>query len=645
MCGIVGQTLTCRDARPDPEIARVAVALLRHRGPDDEGLFEAPGVFLGHTRLAITGRSSGRQPVANETGAVQTIFNGEIYNHRELRRELVARGHRMDSDSDSAVLPHAYEEWGAAFVERLEGIFAIAIWDAETRRLLLCRDRFGIKPLYYAVDHDGLVFGSELKAVAVCRRAAPELDQAAVGDYLAFGYIPGPHTILKGVTALPPAVQLVWHDGETRQSVYWRPDFGPGTEPVDESAAIETIGAALTSAVGRECVTETPVGAFLSGGLDSSAITGLMAERLGRSFPTFHVGFSEGDFGEQAFARRVSGHFHTEHHEVLCTSEHVARLLPALVWHLDNPAADVSAPAEFLVADLARSRVKVVLSGDGGDEVLAGYPTYKADRLAAGLGRTGLTRPARWALTALEQVLPQSGRKLGAREKVQRFRQGLGVPGRDPHVHWRTVFSAVEREALVVPEAHLALENTWSRALTWMDGTERWPSLTRWQWLDMRVWLDGCVLRKVDALAMAHAIEVRVPFLDHHVVEASLSAPASVRLRRWTEKYALRRLMVGRLPEDIRRRAKAPFQMPLDTWFRGPLAPLAREHFRAGGLTRLPMVSTAAAESLLDRHVATQQSAGVQLWALLVLSAWMEHCYARLGALRAAPSPVGVGTP
>jgi len=331
----------------------------------------------------------------------------------------------------------------------------------------------------------------------------------------------------------------------------------------------------------------------------------------------------------------VSRYLGTRHLEVRCTAGDVARLLPSVVWHLDNPAADVSALAEFMVADLARGAVKVVLSGDGGDEVLAGYPTYKADRLAELVVGAGLRRPAAWALGVLEPVMPGRSKKLGAAEKIQRFRLGLSTPGGHPHVRWRTVFAEQERQGLIAPDARPYLEDTWGRALGWLEGTERWPQLTRFQWLDMRVWLDGCVLRKVDALAMAHAIEVRVPFLDHRVVEAALGAPPSVRLRGWTEKYALRRMMRGRLPERIRRRPKAPFQMPLHDWFRGPLAPLAREHFTSGGLTRVDLLSAAAAREVLDRHVAGQEQAGVKLWALLVLSAWVDHCFARLRELRA----------
>jgi asparagine synthase (glutamine-hydrolysing) len=636
MCGIVGHALSQPGAFPDRRAAQAAISLIRHRGPDDEGLFEGPGIFLGHTRLAITGILRGHQPVATGDGRVQVVFNGEIYNHHDLRRELTARGHRIEGESDSAVLPHAYEAWGPAFVERLEGIFAIALWDVRERRLLLCRDRFGVKPLYYAHDADGLCFASELKAVAVARAVEPEIDPAALGDYLAFGYVPGPRTMLRGIAALPPATLLSWQDGEIATRLYWNPDFSVGATG-DEKEALGRIEAALSRAVARECVTETPVGAFLSGGLDSSAIVAFMAETLKRPFDTFHVGFAERSFGEQAWAQEVSRHVGTRHREIRCTAADVPRLLPSLVWHLDNPAADVSALAELMVADLAKEDVKVVLSGDGGDEVLAGYPTYKADRVADLVLGAGLRRPAVAALGALEPLLPGRSRKLGAAEKIRRLRLGLRSPHGHPHVRWRTVFDEKEREAIVTHDAAIYLEDTWARSLAWLEGTESWPRLTRFQWLDMRVWLDGCVLRKVDALAMAHAIEVRVPFLDHRVVEASLGAPASVRLRGWTEKYALRRIMRGRLPERVRRRPKAPFQMPLHDWFRGPLIAFASDHFSSGGLARLDLISMSAARGLLHRHIAGREPAGVKLWALLVLSAWMTDCFDRLRELRRGP--------
>jgi asparagine synthase (glutamine-hydrolysing) len=649
MCGVVGQALARRDALVDPRLGARAVALLKHRGPDDDGVFTAPGIFLGHTRLSITGISHGHQPVANESGSVQAIFNGEIYNHRELRRQLVSRGHRIVGDSDSAVLPHAYEEWGWAFVERLEGIFAVAVWDEAERTLVLARDRFGIKPLYYADDPEGLVFGSEVKAVAFCRQAPAELDLAAVGDYLAFGYVPGPRTILRGIVAVPPATALRWRDGVVTSRAYWTPNVSPQGErvtPAEERGALARIEEALVAAVRRECATETPAGAFLSGGLDSSAITALMAEQLGRPFPTFHVRLDEASFGEQEQARGVSGHFGTEHREVVCAAADVPRLLPRVVWHLDNPAADPSSLAEFMLAGLARRHVRVVLSGDGADEVLAGYVTYKADRVADVLTRTGLRRPAALVLGALEPLVPAGTRKLGAGEMLRRFRRGLGWPGGHPHVRWRTIFDEEERAGLVDPDARPALEDTWGRALGWLAGTETWPMLSRLQWLDMRVWMDGCVLRKVDALAMAHAIEVRVPFLDHRVVDAVFAAPPSLRLRGWTDKYALRRLMVGRLPEAIRARPKAPFQMPLDIWLRGPLYAFAREQL-SRGLQQTGLVSADRAVALLDAHAAGRQTAGLQLWTLLTLGAWLEHVFAQLPGLR-APSPdlpAAVGLP
>jgi asparagine synthase (glutamine-hydrolysing) len=296
------------------------------------------------------------------------------------------------------------------------------------------------------------------------------------------------------------------------------------------------------------------------------------------------------------------------------------------------------------VAELAHRHVKVILSGDGADEVLAGYPTYKADRLADAIDRAGLRRPVALALSALEPLVPAGRRKLGLGEKLRRFRRGLAWPGGHPHVRWRTIFDETARAALVHPLAHDALEDTWTRALGTLAGTESWPSLTRFQWLDMRVWLEGCVLRKVDALAMAHAIEVRVPFLDHRVVDAAFAAPPSLRLRGWTDKYALRRLMTGRLPPAVRQRPKAPFQMPLDLWFRGPLLGFAREQL-GQGLRGAGALSTDRALALLEAHAAGRVSAGVELWTLLMLAGWLQEVYARLPALRTPAAPAVVGRP
>jgi asparagine synthase (glutamine-hydrolysing) len=584
---------------------------LLHRGPDEGGIHIEPGVGLGMRRLSIIDLKTGHQPLANEDRSVWVVFNGEIYNYREVTADLLARGHRFATASDTETLVHLYEEHGADCVRHLRGMFAFALWDARKRTLLLARDRLGIKPVYYAQTPQGLVFGSELKALIVSPWVRRRVDPSSLAAYLRFGYVPDPLSILEGVAKLPPGHVLLVREGHAgAPQRYWEPTshFRDTDESLDEAEAGSRIWGLLGDAVRSHLVSDVPVGAFLSGGVDSSTVVGFMAREAGVPVKTFSVGFREAGFDEAPYARRVAEWFGTEHHELIATPQDLG-LLDEVLAACDEPFADASAIPTYLVSRLARQHVKVVLSGDGGDELFAGYDRYVVDRRERRLGilgDLGLGAPLRLVSDALPE---------GARGK--NFLRHFSLPRMERYLDAISLFPDRALRDLLDPGAAAANQPLFEDALRDSEGLD---ALSRLQDLDLRTYLPGDILTKVDRMSMAHSLEARVPLLDHPLVEFACGLPAGLRMRGGQTKYLIRRVLRGRVPNEVLTRPKQGFGVPLRSWFGERLPGFFRE--RLGNGRRLAEIGIRphAVRALVDLFEQRgREDHCHRLWALTVL--------------------------
>jgi asparagine synthase (glutamine-hydrolysing) len=603
---------------PDLEaVARMSRRLV-HRGPDSDGLFHEGGVALAARRLSIIDLEGGDQPIANEDGSVVVVQNGEIYNHRELRRELEGRGHRFASGADTEVLVHLYEEHGEGFVERLRGMFAIALWDAKAERLLLARDRFGIKPLYFRHIDGELSFASELKAMLELPGFSREIDPRAVSAYLAFNSIPAPLTIFAEARKLPPGCTLSWRDGELCESRYARPRpvlaaearRGPAGELADE------LRETLRDSVRAHLVSDVPVGVLLSGGVDSAGIAALAAGEQGEGVRTFSVGFEESSFDELDRARLVAERYATDHHEIVLRPNAV-ELLPKLVEAFDEPFGDSSALPTYLVSELAASEVKVALSGEGGDELFGGYYTYVADLLAPRVG--GLA-----ALAApLVEALPSSDSKVSFDYKAKRFVRAARLPPLERHHAWKEIFGPAQRAALLAET-----EPGWDPVDLYRERyaeTAGAEPLARLQDVDLGIYMVDDLLVKTDRTSMAHSLELRVPFLDNEVAGFALGLTTPLKVRGLAKKRLLRRALAPLVPSEIRRGRKQGFSIPVAAWLRGPLEPFARETLSPTTLARQGCLDPATVAALLDRHCAGREDLSRQLWGLMAFTLWFDR--------------------
>jgi asparagine synthase (glutamine-hydrolysing) len=608
VCGICG-IASARGAVDRDRLASMS-ATLAHRGPDSEGSFLDGGVGLAARRLAIIDLEHGDQPLANEDGTCTVVQNGEIYNYAELTHELERRGHRFRTRSDTETIVHAYEQWGLDFADRLRGMFAVAIWDARERRLVLARDRFGIKPLYYR-DVDGeLAFASELDALP-----PGEIDPAAVDAFLAFNSIPAPLSIFREIRKLPPGRLLVWQAGEVELRRFARPGPLAPREGEDEAALLEECRARLRDSVRAHLVSDVPVGVLLSGGVDSGALAALAAEESREPVRTFSIGFEETSFDELAGARTVARRYGTQHRELVLRPD-AALLLPALASAFDEPFADSSALPTYLVAQLAAEDVKVALSGEGGDELFGGYYTYVADLLAERFG--GL---ASRALPLVER-LPTSTRRVSFDYKAKRFARAAHLPPLERHHGWKEIFTAAERTALTGRPA------AWDPVSTLRERfaeTEGHDLLTRLQDVDLGTYLVDDLLVKTDRASMAWSLEARVPFLDTVVSNFALSLPPSQRVRGLEKKRLLRRALEPLLPRQVVHGRKRGFSIPAAAWLRGELEPFARETLSPGTLDRQGLLQPAAVNRVLDDHVDGRADLSRQLWSLLSLTLWYER--------------------
>jgi asparagine synthase (glutamine-hydrolysing) len=610
MCGICGIVSTRGPADPH-RLARMS-AMLVHRGPDSDGTYLDGPAGLAARRLAIIDLETGDQPIANEDGAVHVVQNGELYNYPELRRELEGAGHRFRTHGDTEVLVHLYEQEGPGFARRLRGMFALALWDSTRRRLVLARDRYGIKPLYYRADADGLEFASELRSLP-----RGEIDLDALEAFLAFNSIPAPLTIFREARKLPPGHVLVWEDGRLSLERYARPapvELGELRED-DEAELLEELRARLRDSVRAHLLADVPVGVLLSGGIDSSALAALAAEETTEPLRTFSIGFEERSFDELADARLVAERYGTRHRELVLRPD-AALLLPALADAFDEPFADSSALPTYLVSQLAAEDVKVALSGEGGDELFGGYYTYVADLLAERAG--GLATLAR----PLVERLPASTARASLDYKAKRFVRGAHLPPLERHHAWKEIFSADARAELTGRRHGFDPVDLYRERFAETEGAE---PLARLQDVDLGIYLVDDLLVKTDRASMAHSLEARVPFLDPVVTNFALALPARHRVHGLRKKVLLRKAVAPLVPSRIVRGKKRGFSIPAAAWLRGELAPFARETLSAETVRRQGFFRPEAVTALIDRHVAGQEDLSRQLWGLLAFTLWHER--------------------
>jgi asparagine synthase (glutamine-hydrolysing) len=620
MCGIAGFVDLAGGGEVviDRERVRAMCRVMRHRGPDDEGTYVAPGIGLGMRRLSIIDLATGHQPITNEDGTIQVVFNGEIYNYRELRRELEALGHRFATASDTETIAHGYEAWGEGVFARLRGMFGIAIWDARARTLLLGRDRPGIKPLYYAQTGSRLYFGSEAKCVLANPEVDRTLDPAALDHFLAYLYTPRDRAIFRGLRKLLPGHYLKVHDGRVEVVRYWALPAAPPVLERSEAEALDQLEGVLADAVRSHLVSDVPLGAFLSGGIDSSLVVALMARAMDRPVTTFTVGFDEASHDELPHARRIAQHLGTDHHEFVVRPDALA-ILDRLIWHFDEPFADASAIPTWYVSEMAARHVKVVLSGDGGDELFGGYDRYlphpavaRFDRTAAGVGRA-LAR-ATW------RSLPHGARGKNFLRHVARDAEGR-------YLDSVTLYHADERQRLLSADARAALRD-WDAERYFRAPFQRLRALpfpVQMMAFDFETYLPDDCLTKVDRMSMAHSIESRVPLLDHHVVEFAATLPADLRIRGGARKYLLKTLAYRLMPRPLLDRPKQGFEMPLDAWFRGSLREVFGDLLSSQRTRERGYFDYTFVEKVLDEHLRGRRNHGLRLWQLLVFELWLKH--------------------
>jgi asparagine synthase (glutamine-hydrolysing) len=615
MCGIAGIYSLASGRLPPVSVVDAMCRAIMHRGPDDQGIYNDDRAIIGMRRLSIIDLASGHQPIHNEDQSVWLVFNGEIYNYRELRRDLEARGHSFYTHSDSECIVHCYEEYGTECFSKLVGMFAIAIWDKRHQRLVLARDRVGKKPLFYTTTRDGLfAFGSEIKTLLVVPGVETKIAPEAVWDYLLLGYVPTPRSIFSSIAKLPPAHYMVCQDGAVTTHSYWQLDFEPKWN-ADEPELVQRLQAELETAVRARLVSDVPFGAFLSGGLDSSVVAALMARNLGTPVKTFTIGFQETIYDETVDARRVARHIDAEHHELIVDPDAVS-LLDDLVWYFDEPFGDSSAIPTYLVSKLAAQHVKMVLSGDGGDESFAGYTRYAKYRLLGNLhGAAGL---ARRGFGLLAKLLPAA-----ASRRAAWIAYRLGQPYPDNYL---------TGVALMTPEAAQALIGGAPRARTaygsvahHFERSDISSGLDKILAGDMATYLLDDILVKVDRMTMANSIEARAPLLDHRLMEFAARVPDGLKTRHGKGKYLFRKAAAGLLPAECLQKKKQGFAIPLALWFRGELQPLMRDLLASRAFRERGIFNPAVASGLLERHVAGQGDFSEPLWLILVFELWARR--------------------
>lgn len=624
MCGFFGILNFKENVPVAKNDLEKGINILKHRGPDEIGFYCDGNLGLAHCRLSIIDLESGRQPLSNEDESIWIVFNGEIYNYKELRENLIRNGHKFRTKSDTETIIHLYEDFKEGCLEKLNGIFAFAIFDKRNRKLFLARDRLGVKPLYYAVTEYGIIFASEIKAFLTTDVFKKELNPLAIDDFFSLGYILSPKTIFKEAQSLPAGHCLKLFNNNIRIQKYWDINFNI-CKSDDLKNIQETISAKIEKAVQMQLVSDVTVGGFLSGGIDSTAVVYFMKKALKNSnVQTFSIGFEEKSYDELRYANYASGFLKTAH-EKLVVSEGVNDFLPKIVWHNDEPFGDTSAIPMYFVSQLARKHVKVVLSGDGGDENFGGYETYLADILARyykGL----LPLPVRRIFKSISSLMPVTFHKVSFDYKLKRFTEGAEFEPLTAHHWWRLVFTPEEKKKLY---SSGFMENNlgYSSLDVFREHFEQSDAPTLMQklsYVDYKTWLADDILRKVDRASMAHSLEVRVPLLDHTLVELAASLPDTLKVHRGITKYILKKSMENKLPRKIIWRKKSGFNSPVSHWFRNKLKDITMESLSKQNINSLGFLNGTYIDYLLTQHMSKREDNGLKIWCLLNFILWYK---------------------
>ncbi|MBN1352397.1 asparagine synthase (glutamine-hydrolyzing) [candidate division KSB1 bacterium] len=626
MCGICGVVYFKQENHvPESDVRRMC-SVITHRGPDDEGVYVKNNVGIGMRRLSIIDLSTGQQPISNEDGTVWIVFNGEIYNHKEIKKELIKKGHRFRTKSDTEAILHAYEEYGADCPKKLNGMFGFAIWDEKKNRLFLARDRMGIKPLYYYSDGKRLIFGSELKSILQLKNVPRSVNLKALDNFLTYEYVPAPLSIFEGIFKLPPAHSLLCENSRLRISNYWKFEFKESG--LSEEQICEKFRTILGDAVKIRLMSDVPLGAFLSGGLDSSTIVAFMAKHLDQPVKTFSIGFKDSTYNELEYARVIARKFQTEHHEFTIEPNAIDLTEKLIRNYVDEPFGDFSMFPTYLVSKMAREYVTVVLSGDGGDELLAGYDPYIAQKIGVGYER--IPKFIReYMIGKLLAKIPPTQKKKGLINRAKRFVEGMQLPSDLQHTRWMMFMTALNREQLYSPvfrdaiadyDAHDFIRNYFQTAPASDD-------LSRQQYVDIKTYMVDDILVKVDRMSMATSLEARVPFLDHRVVEFLATVPAHLKLAGLSHqktKYILKKAMSDILPDEIIYRNKEGFSIPIKNWLKTDLKPMMNEVLSPSNIKAEGFFNSDYIEQLKSEHLNNKQNHSHRLWALMMFGIWYD---------------------
>jgi asparagine synthase (glutamine-hydrolysing) len=623
MCGICGKLNFSQDEPVDRGLIQQMCRILSHRGPDDEGAYIKRNIGLGHRRLSIIDLTpAGHQPMCNEDSTVWIVFNGEIYNYLELRKGLEAKGHRFTSSTDTETIIHLYEEEGVNCLKSLRGMFAFAIYDERNGRLFLARDRVGKKPLVYALKDNFLLFASEIKALLLDPAIKREVDYATLHHYLTYEYCPSPLTIFKGISKLPPAHFLTWERGKVRIERYWNLSYREKLILPDEEAYGERFKEIFEESVKIRLMSDVPLGAFLSGGIDSSATVAFMSRLNSKPVKTFSIGFEEEEYNELSYARMVADRFQTDHHEFMVKPDAV-EILPKLVYYYNEPFADSSAIPTYYVSKLTREHVTVALNGDGGDESFAGYERYIADRLA-GYYQIVPAILREKIIRRLVEALPHSENRRNFFRRLKRFVRGISDQPERRYVRWICFFDNEMKEDLYCDEFKELIKGIDSFDLTvqWYEKADGNNFLDRTLFVDVMSYLPEDLLVKVDIASMTNSLEARSPFLDHKLMEFAASLPSKLKLNRVVTKYLLKQSFKGILPEEVLGRKKMGFGVPLDRWFRTDLKEMVCDTLLSSSALQRGYFKSTSIESLLNEHITLKADHSYRIWALLFLELW-----------------------